>query len=127
MCKTKKEEITDEIKIYIRLLYELFHQQSFDKAIGYIELLKQELPNFPEMMQEYLKKNFFPVYRKYLVFLEKPYIGKLESTNNKIENYFGNTLDKHTKRVYRTPEGRFNYIMAKKEGWVDNQKKVLTT
>lgn len=55
MCKTKKEEITDEIKIYIRLLYELFHQQSFDKAIGYIELLKQELPNFPEMMQEYLK------------------------------------------------------------------------
>ena len=55
MCKTKKEEITDEIKIYIRLLYELFHQQSFDKAINYIELLKQELPNFPEMMQEYLK------------------------------------------------------------------------
>ena len=123
MCKTKKEEITDEIKIYIRLLYELFHQQSFDKAINYIELLKQELPNFPEMMQEYLKKNFFPVYRKYLVFLEEPYIGKLESTNNKIENYFGNTLDKHTKRIYRTPEGRFNYIMAKKDGWMDNQKK----
>ena len=126
MCKTKKEEITDEIKIYLRLLYELFHQQSFDKAINYIELLKRELPNFPEMMQEYLKHNFFPVYRKYLVFLEKPYIRKLESTNNKIENYFGNTLDKHTKRIYRTPEGIFDYIMARKNGWIDNQKKVLT-
>ena len=37
--KKKKEEITDEIKIYIELLYELFHQQSFDKAKSYIELL----------------------------------------------------------------------------------------
>ncbi len=126
MCKTKKEEITTELKIYMELLYELFHQQSFDKAISYIELLKQELTNFPKMMQEYLNKNFFPVYRKYLVFLEKPYIGKLESTNNKIENYFGNTLDKHTKRIYRSSEGIFDYIMARKDGWIENQKKVLT-
>ena len=126
MRKTKKEEITDEIKIYIELFYELFHQQSFDKAIKYIDLLKQELTNFPKMMQDYLNKNFFPVYRKYLVFLEKPFIGKLESTNNKIENYFGNTLDKHTKRIYKTPEGIFDYIMARKNGWIENQKKVLT-
>ena len=28
----------------------------------------------------------------------------LESTNNKLENYFGNTLDKHTKRIYINPE-----------------------
>ena len=69
------------------------------------------------MMQEYLIKNFFPVYRKYLIFLEKPFIGKLESINNKIENYFGNTLDKH---------GIFDYIMARKNGWIENRKKVLT-
>ena len=123
MRKTKKEEITDEIKIYTGLFYELFHQQSFDKAIKYINLLKQELTNFPKMMQDYLNKNFFPVYRKYLIFLEKPFIGKLESTNNKLENYFGNTLDKHTKRIYRTPEGIFDYIMARKSGWIENQKK----
>ena len=126
MCKTKKEEITAELKIYMELLYELFHQQSFDKAISYIELLKQESTNFPKMMQDYLNKNFFPVCKKYLVFLEKPYIRKLESTNNKIENYFGNTLDKHTKRIYRTSEGIFDYIMARKDGWMENQKKVLT-
>ena len=40
------------------------------------------------MMQKYSIKNFFPVYRKYLIFLEKPFIGKLESINNKLENYF---------------------------------------
>ena len=124
--KKKKEEITKEIKEYIELFYELFHQQSFKKAKNYIKLLKQELKNFPKIMQDYLNKNFFPVYKKYLVFLEKPFIKKLESTNNKLENYFGNTLDKHIKRIYRTPEGIFNYIMARKNGWIENQKKVLT-
>ena len=104
MRKNKKKEISDEIKIYVGLFYELFHQHSFDKAIRYIGLLKQELTNFPKMMQDYLNKNFFPVYRKYLIFLEKSFIGKLESTNNKLENYFGNTLDKQTKRIYITPE-----------------------
>ena len=89
--KKKKEEITKEIKEYIELFYELFHQQSFKKAKNYIKLLKQELKNFPKIMQDYLNKNFFPVYKKYLVFLEKPFIKKLESTNNKLENYFGNT------------------------------------
>ena len=77
-------------------------------------------------MQDYLNNNFFPVYRKYLVFLEKSFIGKFESTNNKLENYFGNTLDKHTKRIYRTPEGIFDYIMTRKNGWIENRKKVLT-
>lgn len=126
MRKNKKEEITNEIKIYIELFYELFHQQSFEKAKNYIKLLKYELKNFPKIMQDHLNKNFFPVYRKYLIFLEKPFIKKLESTNNKIENYFGNTLDKHTKRIYKTPDGIFDYIMARKNGWIENQKKVLT-
>ena len=126
LIKNKKDKIKKEIKISLNLFYELFHQQSFEKAISFLELLKRELKNFPKILQDYLNKNFFPEYRKYLVFLEKPFIGKLESTNNKLENYFGNTLDKHTKRIYKTPEGIFDYIMARKDGWIENQKKVLT-
>ena len=126
MLKEKKEEIYDEIKEYLELFYELFHQQSFEKAINYIKLLQYELKNFPQILQDYLNKNFLPVYKKYLVFLESPFIGKLESTNNKLENYFGNTLDKHTKRIYRTPKGIFDYIMVRKDGWIENQKEVLT-
>lgn len=72
------------------------------------------------MMHEYLNKNFFSVYRKYLLVLEKPFIEKLESNNNKIKNYFGNTLDKHTKRIYGAPEGIFDYMMARKRGGVEN-------
>lgn len=126
LIKNKKDKIKKEIKISLNLFYELFHQQSFEKAISFLELLKRELKNFPKILQDYLNKNFFPEYRKYLVFLEKPFIGKLESTNNKLENYFGNTLDKHTKRIYKTPEGIFDYIMVRKDGWIENQKKVLT-
>ena len=126
LIKNKKDKIKKEIKISLNLFYELFHQQSFEKAISFLELLKRELKNFPKILQDYLNKNFFPEYRKYLVFLEKPFIGKLESTNNKLENYFGNTLDKQTKRIYKTPEGIFDYIMARKDGWIENQKKVLT-
>ena len=73
-------------------------------------------------MQEYLIKNFFPVYRKYLIFLEKPFIGKLESTNNKIENYFGNTLDKHTKKIYRTPMEYLIILWREKIGGLKTEK-----
>ena len=124
MRKEKKEEMSGEIKIYVGLLYELFHQQTFNKAKRYIELLKYELTNFPKIMQDYFN-NFFPVYRKYLVFLEKPFVWKLESTSNKLENYFGNTLDKHTKRIYRIPKGIFDYIMATKK-WLDEKNKIPT-
>lgn len=41
---------------------------------------------------------------------------KLESTNNKIEHYFGNALDKHTKRIPITSEGIFDYIEVKMDG-----------
>lgn len=74
------------------------------------------------MMQNHLNKNFFPVYRKYLVFIKKLFIGKLESTNNKLENYFENTLDKLTKIIYMISEGIFDYIISRKNGVIENQK-----
>ena len=81
---------------------QIFKQPTFNEAINYINHLKKEIKYYPKHLSEYLNKNFFPEYRKYLVFIEKQFIGKLESTNNKLENYFGNTLDKHTKRIYKT-------------------------
>ncbi|WP_042694879.1 hypothetical protein [Methanobrevibacter oralis] len=68
------------------------------KQLVYIDLLKNELKGFPKLLSEYLNKNFFSQYRKFLKFLENPFKGKLEGINNKIENYLGNTLDKHSKK-----------------------------
>lgn len=66
----------------------LFKQQTHDKALAYIELLKQELKNFPAVLKNYLSKNFFPEYKKFLYFLKKPYKGKLNSTNNQTEKLY---------------------------------------
>ena len=46
--------------------------------------------------------------------------------DNKLENYLGNTLDKHTKRIYRTPEGMLAYIISRKNGWIENRNQDLT-
>ena len=68
-----------------------------------------------------------PIYKKYIKFLLKKHNGKLDSTDNRLENYFGNTLDKHIKRIYRTKKGVFNYIMERKNGWIENNKSALRT
>ena len=126
LIKDKKICLEQEIKEYLELFYELFNQQNFKKAIRYIDLLKNELKGFPKPLAKYLNKNFFPEYRKFLKFLENPFKEKLERTNNKLENYLGNTLDKHTKKIYRTPEGLFAYIMSRKDGWIENRNQDLT-
>lgn len=126
MRKEKKEEISDEIKIHIELLYWIIPPTIIQQSKKIHRTTKIRINQFSRNYSRILNNNFFPVYRKYLVFIEKPFIGKLESTNNKLENYFGNTLDKHTKRIYRTPEGIFDYIMTRKNGWIENRKKVLT-
>lgn len=56
------------------------------------------------------------------IFLEKQY-RNIRKYINKLENYFGNTLDKYTKTIYKTSGGLFDYIMARKNGWIKNQKK----
>ena len=61
-------------------------------------MLKRELINFQIFLQEYIMKNFMSYYKKYIKFITKEYNGKLDSTNNKLENYFGNTLNKHIKK-----------------------------
>ncbi len=43
-------------------------------------------------------------------------MGKLDSTDNKLENYFGNTLNKDIKKIFRTKQGLFNFIFQIRNG-----------
>ena len=56
----------------------------------------------------------FHLYKKYILFLQKDYLGKLDSTNNKVENYFGNTLPRRVKNIFRTKGGLFNFALCRK-------------
>ncbi len=61
-----------------------------------------------------MDEKFFPEYKKFMRFLEKTHNGKLDNTNNQIENYIGNTMPRAHKKKFRTMEGVFNQIILQK-------------
>ena len=116
-----------EINEYLSIFYKLFRKETYEEAIKYINFLKEELINFPPILAKYLKKKFFPELQKiHYNSLKKRHKGKLDCTNNQIENYIGNTMPKAHKKKFRTLEGIFNQIMHQKDGWIEKRKQELT-
>ena len=126
IIKEEKKEVKEEIWGYIKEFMQIFKQPTFNEAINYINHLKKEIKYFPKHLSEYLNKNFFPEYRKYLRYLENDYINHLEPTNNKLENYNGNTMPRYEKKSYRTMKGLWSALMHKKDGWIKRRKQDLT-
>ena len=111
-----------EIRYALQLIYYIFKEESFDKAKSYVELIKANMINFPEFIKKYIEENFLPYYKSYIYYLEKPYKGKLDDTNNKMEGYFRSTMPKGQKRKYRTLNGVINQIYHRGNGLIKNQK-----
>ena len=72
--------------------------------MSYMELLRANAVNFSPFLKEYLDVEFFPYYYKFIHYLEKPHLNKLDRTNNKTEGYFKGTIPKCEKRKFRTLE-----------------------
>ena len=106
--KEKSKQFINDYKLkineYLSLIYQLFKQQTYNKAIQYIDLLKRESINFPKLLKDYVDEKFFPEYKKFTHFLEKRHKGKIDNTNNQIENYIGNTMPRSHKNKFRTME-----------------------
>lgn len=126
-CDKKTENLKNEINDFKDLFFELFNQQTYTKALKFIDLLKNEMKNFPQPLKTYLTKNFFPEYKKFLLFLKKDHKAKLTQTNNQTENYIGNIMSKSLKRTFRTEIGFFSYIIHRINGWLKNRKKPHTS
>ena len=127
LVKKHKKELKNEMKSYMKTFKKLFEQKSFKKAIEYIEFLKSEMDKFPTFLASYLNRNFFPKYRKFLHFLEKDHIGKLDAYNNKVENYNKITMPRYEKKFYRTWRGLWSALMHKKDVWIENRKMEQST
>ena len=54
MRDEKKKEFKEEMGEFIELFMAFKEQQTWNKAKNYIEMIKRELINFPEFLQEYL-------------------------------------------------------------------------
>lgn len=122
-----KKDLKDEINAFVEKFMLFKDQPTWQEARDYIEKTKKELVDYPDFLAEYIWKNFMPIYKKYIKFLEKDYKNKLEPTDNKLENYFGNTLNRRVKNIFRTKHGLFNFIIERKKGWLENNKSALTT
>ena len=73
MRDEKKKEFKEEMGEYIELFMAFKDQQTWKKAQNYIEMLKRELINFLDFLQEYIMKNFMHYYKKYIKFLKNEY------------------------------------------------------
>ena len=93
-CLRALKPFKKEIKYFLQLLYYVFKEKSFDKANSYIQLIKSDMKNFPNFIEDYIEKTFLSNYKSYLYYLEKPYKNKLDNTNNKTEGYFRATMPK---------------------------------
>lgn len=64
MGDKKKKEFKDEMDTFLEKFMKFREQETWLKAIDYIEQLKKELHSFPDFLSEYIWKNFMPIYKK---------------------------------------------------------------
>ena len=81
-----------EIRYALEILYYLFKERTYFKALSYFELIRANLVNFPEFLKEYLENNFMPIHKKFLYHLEFSHKDKLDRTNNQTEGFFRSTM-----------------------------------
>ncbi len=121
-CKNYRKQLEhyhDEIK-------EIFEQDSHEDAANHVEKIKSKIETYPDFISEYLIENFFPVYKRYIVFLKKEVKGYLQKTDNICENYLGKIIGKKDKGKFKTILGAFDYIINRVEGWIKNHQSKLS-
>ena len=126
IVEKKIKPMKEEINLFKGIFLDLFKRKSYEDAVRYVERLKHILDEFPEFLANYLNRVFFPKYKKFLTYLKEPHKGKIDSTNNKTENYIGNIMPKADKNKYRTKLGFINQIYHRTMNWIKNQKNQLT-
>ena len=85
----KLKIIKKEINLFKSIFLDLFKQKTHKDALKYIKILKYILDDFLKFFAKYLKQEFSPKYKKFLTFLKNPHKEKINSINNKTENYIG--------------------------------------
>jgi len=68
LVETKIKNLKSEINIYKQLIFDLFNQQTYNKALSYVNMLKQKLNNFLIFLKIFWKKIFFLEYKKIFMF-----------------------------------------------------------
>lgn len=122
LAKKEAKEYRKQFEPYNDEISDIFEQEKYENAEKHIRRIKNKINEYPQFLSNYLNKNFFPEYKRYIVFLKKEVMDKLEKTNNKCENYIGKILDKSRKGDFKTKNGVFNHICHRADGWIKKRK-----
>ena len=80
----------------------------FQKLLDKIDQLPEEIATFIEKLSKNLDKSLNHITNKLI-----------PSTNNLIENYFGTTLPRHLKRIFRTDKGLELRLKLNRIRWIE--------
>lgn len=121
--EVKKEinRIKNKIQEELEEFYELFNHESIFEARKYINSLTPKIKQYTSFLKNYIHKNFIPHYKKIINFLDN---NRLDHTNNQTENFIGNTLPRHIKKIFRTPLGIINHILLRDLHWIKKRLKI---
>ena len=64
-------------------------------------------------------------YKKYIKFLKKEFKEKLDSTDNKLEKLFGNTLNNHINK-YLEQNRDYLILYSKEKKWLERKQQIST-
>lgn len=111
--KTQTDELK-QINHYKNQIFEIIDSQNYNTAKKLFNKLKHEINSIPHVFRKIITKKFVVHFDRFVNYLKDSNISK---TSNKIENYFGTTLPKAIKRIFKTIPGLQEYLTLQKEKW----------
>jgi transposase-like protein len=112
-CDEEKEKIHEE---KLRL-FSLFECESYKSAKNKFNGMLKEIKEFSEIIQSIIFDSLIPYFKTFLNFLNDK---NIETTSNKLENFFKKTLPKSVKKLMKSKKGIKSRITLRTEIWDRN-------
>ena len=126
--KMKNKKIEDNIKTKywdeINCILFILRQKKYRKAKNEFKKFLKRMNNIPEDLREFVNQKIKPNFESYMKHTQYE---RLPATNNQMENYFGTTLPRHLKKIYKTEEGIEMYLDLQRTKYEKNYGKIITT
>ena len=110
-------EEESKIKELKQLIFEILNCETIEEAKNHRDQLISKNNDFPPIIKQILWKFIIPYFKNLTYHLESNF---LESTSNKIENFFQKVLPKHIKKTFRSKLGVEARLELRTEFWNKN-------
>lgn len=108
------EEEIDKIRKEKLELFSLFYSKSYKSARNKFDKMLTKIKEFSEVIQAIILDSLMPYFKTFFNFLDDD---NIDSTSNKLENFFKRTLPKSVKKIMKTKNGVMSRITLRTEIW----------